>query len=74
MFEHDRSAARGVMSKRGVYVFKHESALGNAPAQQLFERIAVKRRDPLTPARSFHDYEIIVNRAGLPTEVELLEL
>jgi CRISPR-associated protein Csd2 len=74
MFEHDRSAARGLMSKRGLYVFKHESALGNATAQQLFERIAVKRRDPLTPARGFRDYEVTVNRAGLPAGVELLEL
>jgi CRISPR-associated protein Csd2 len=74
MFEHDRSAARGVMAKRGLYGFKHESDLGNAPTHQLFERIAVKRRDCSTPARAFHDYEIGVNRAGLPAGVELLEL
>ena len=39
----DRSAARGLMSTRGLYVFEHESALGNAPAHQLFERIDVKQ-------------------------------
>jgi CRISPR-associated protein Csd2 len=39
MFEHDRSAARGQMATRGLYIFEHESALGNAPAHRLFERI-----------------------------------
>ena len=32
MFEHDRFAARGEMSTRGLYVVKHDSELGNAPA------------------------------------------
>lgn len=42
MFEHDRSAARGLMSTRGLYVFEHSTALGNAPATQLFDKIVVK--------------------------------
>ena len=41
MFEHDHSAARGQMTTRGLYVFQHDSALGNAPAHRLFERITV---------------------------------
>jgi CRISPR-associated protein Csd2 len=41
MFEHDRSAARGEMSTRGLYLFRHESALGNAPAHMLFDTIRV---------------------------------
>jgi hypothetical protein len=40
MFEHDRSAARGEMATRGLYVFKHDSELGNARAHELFERIS----------------------------------
>ena len=28
MFEHDRSAARGEMSTRGLYVFKHDQRIG----------------------------------------------
>jgi CRISPR-associated protein Csd2 len=55
MFEHDRSAARGEMSVRGLGVFEHESALGNAPAHQLFEMIRVK--GPETP-RSFAEYHV----------------
>jgi CRISPR-associated protein Csd2 len=39
MFEHDRSAARGEMTTRGLHVFKHDSELGNAPAHALFERV-----------------------------------
>lgn len=70
MFEHDRSAARGEMATRGLYVFKHDSELGNAPAHALFECIqAVKNTDV---PRSFKDYDVTVNDAGLPTGVTLL--
>ncbi len=58
MFEHDRSAARGQMSLRGLYVFTHESAHGNAPAHALFETISVQRNT--TPAREFHHYTVTV--------------
>lgn len=67
MFEHDRSAARGEMTARKLLVFKHDSVLGNAPAHKLFDLISVKRRDGATgPARSFGDYEVAVNQAGVP--------
>ncbi|RDD30047.1 type I-C CRISPR-associated protein Cas7/Csd2 [Prosthecochloris sp. ZM] len=66
MFEHDRSAARGLMSSRGLYVFEHDSALGNAPAHKLFERITVKRNPDLQgPARFFEDYQVSVDDSGL---------
>jgi CRISPR-associated protein Csd2 len=65
MFEHDRSAARGIMSTRGLYMFEHASALGNAPAHALFERIDVKLRDGVTAPRSFADYAVSVNDSGL---------
>lgn len=66
MFEHDRSAARGLMSTRGLYVFEHSSALGNAPASQLFERISVRRKEGSEgPARSFKDYEVLVDESNL---------
>jgi CRISPR-associated protein Csd2 len=57
MFEHDRSAARGEMSTRKLFVFEHESALGNAPAHRLFDRVRFERADKEKPARSFGDYE-----------------
>lgn len=73
MFEHDRSAARGEMATRGLYIFKHESKLGSAPAHKLFDRIQIKRKDETKPPRSFSDYEVTVNRDDLPQGVELIE-
>lgn len=71
MFEHDRSAARGEMTTRGLYVFRHESPLGNAPAHSLFERVTVARREGVQVPRSFSDYSVTVNDAGLPSGVSL---
>lgn len=61
MFEHDRSAARGEMSTRGLYVFKHDSELGNAPAHSLFAHIQPKLNDGITVPRDFSDYTVSVN-------------
>ena len=59
MFEHDRSAARGEMSTRGLYVFKHDSELGNAHAHALFDRLTVMRSgDAASPARDFAAYSV----------------
>lgn len=65
MFDHDRAAARGEMTARGLIVFKHESDLGNAPAHTLLERVTV-RRNGETPPRSFADYVVTVNDTDLP--------
>lgn len=73
MFEHDRSAARGLMSARALYVFRHESKLGNAPAHKLFDRITIRRTDDSQPARKFSDYTVQVDRDGMPEGVELIE-
>lgn len=71
MFEHDRSAARGEMATRGLYVFKHDSALGNAPAHALFGRIQIKRKPGVEVARSFQDYEVVVDETDMPAGVTL---
>lgn len=73
MFDHDHSAARGKMNARKLYVFKHATKLGNAPAHKLFELIDVKKKDIPLPPRSFTDYEVSVDRNNLPENVELLE-
>ena len=72
MFEHDRSAARGEMATRGLYVFKHEGKLGNAPAYSLFERIKAQKQ--VEVPRSFADYTVSVDAEILPNGVELLRL
>lgn len=71
MFEHDRSAARGQMATRGLYVFKHESEFGNAPAHDLFARIQVMRKEGVEVARDWSDYEVRVNAANIPSGVQL---
>lgn len=75
MFEHDRSASRGEMAARKLFVFKHRDNLGNAPAHALFERITVQRAGaPDAPPRKFGDYNVAADKQNLPDGVELLEL
>jgi CRISPR-associated protein Csd2 len=73
MFEHDRSAARGLMALRELIVFEHASELGNAPAHKLFDRVKVQRRESALPARDFSEYAVTVETlpAGV-TRVEML--
>lgn len=72
MFEHDHSAARGKMCVRKLFVFKHESALGNAPSALLFDKIKVEKKEGVEYPRSFSDYTLCVERE-LPAGVELQE-
>lgn len=72
MFEHDRSAARGLMSMREVVVFEHEGALGNAPSHALFDLVKVAKKDAAKPARDFSDYEVTVGE--LPAGVRRLSV
>ena len=87
MFEHDRSAARGEMTTRRLIVFRHDNALGNAPAHRLFDRINIGRNvdgefrplddrglGNLAPARRFSDYIVKVDTSDLPAGVEVLDL
>ncbi len=73
MFEHDRSAARGLMSSQKLIVFKHQDKLGNAPAHKLFDLIDIQRNNHTEgPARSFKDYNVTIGQA--PAGVEVLKL
>jgi CRISPR-associated protein Csd2 len=65
MFEHDRSAARGEMATRGLYVFKHDSELGNAHAHSLFSRIQPRLKDGIAVPREFSDYDVHVEGGPL---------
>ncbi len=65
MFEHDRSAARGQMATRGLYVFKHSTDLGNAHAHALFDRLVVVNREPTAPARDIAAYEVTFDGKAL---------
>jgi CRISPR-associated protein Csd2 len=72
MFDHDRSATRGTLSARGLYVFSHGDAFGSAPAHRLTERVTATsgREAP----RAFTDYTITIDGADLPTGITLATL
>ena len=65
MFDHDHSAARGQMNACGLYVFEHSNNLGDAPADSLFKRIQVAKKDGVETARSFDDYLVSVDDKNL---------
>lgn len=70
MFENDRSSARGKMCMRKLIVFKHDSALGNAPAQTLFDKVSVERKPEVKIPRAFSDYIINID-TNMPEGVTL---
>lgn len=73
MWSFDRSASRGMMAPRGLYVFTHENRLGNAPAHELFECVQVSRNGNGESPRKFEDYEVTVDD-NLPEGVALTKL
>lgn len=86
MYDHDRSASKGLMATRKLFAFRHvgtdtdaeqrkrQAMLGCAGAHTLFDLIEVKRKPGVAAARKFEDYDVIVHRDRLPAGVELLEL
>jgi len=73
MFDVDRSAARGLMSAQKLIVFKHDSVLGNAPANKLFDLVKVEKKCDGAP-RKFEDYNVTISKDCLPTGVTIEEL
>lgn len=73
MWDLDRSASRGMLACRGLYVFTHESPLGNAPAHTLFEHVQIERNGDVVAPRSFKDYVVTVDAAP-PQGVTLARL
>jgi CRISPR-associated protein Csd2 len=84
MYEHDRSASKGLMSVREpLIIFKHtgtdtdatqraqQAKLGCAPAHKLFELLEVKKRDGISSPRSFSDYLITFHKSRLPKGIEV---
>ena len=73
MFDVDRSAARGLMSAQKLIVFKHDSVLGNAPANKLFDLVMVEKKCEGAP-RAFSDYTVTINKDALPAGVTIEEM
>ncbi len=88
MYEHDRSASKGVMTVRTpIVAFKHvgtdsdkqqrerQAMLGCCPAQVLFEKIVkIGKKPDVEAPRRFDDYTIDIIQDDLPKGVELLRL
>lgn len=73
MFDLDRSAARGLMSAQMLVVFRHDSELGNAPANKLFDLVQIEKKTDAAP-RSFKDYKVTIDKEHIPTGVTIEEL
>lgn len=74
MWEVDRSASRGLMTCRGLYVFTHDDALGKAPSHKLFERIKPVLKEEVTSPRNFSDYILQINDNELPEGITLTKI
>lgn len=74
MWGVDRSASRGMMCCRGLFVFSHDNPLGSAPAHELFERFEVRLREGSGAPRRFQDYVTYLNDRDLPDGVTLTRL
>lgn len=79
MWDHDRSAARGEMACRGLYIFKHEgdegeAKLGVAPAHKLFEMLSISRKPEIETPRQFSDYVVSLDDAKLKKEFPKINL
>lgn len=73
MFEHDHSAARGMMNTRKLVVFKHNTALGNQLAHELFDRVTHKKLSE-GPARDYSDYEILLDGETFPEIFKVVQV
>ena len=73
MSDVDRSAARGLMSAQKLIVFRHDSVLGNAPANKLFDLVKIKKNTEAAP-RSFSDYVVSIDKDSVPNGVTVEEL
>ena len=78
MFGQDHSSSKGMMSARRLIVFQHQSKLGNAPAHGLFEALKVDLTDECKAngsiPRKFSDYEVQLDKSGIPSTVTPIEL
>jgi len=84
MYEHDRSASKGLMSVREpVFVFKHvgtdsdpeqrkrQAMLGCAPAHKLFDLVEVHKREGVQSPRQFGDYQVTFHQSRVPAGVQV---
>ena len=84
MYEHDHSASKGEMAVVSpLIIFRHvgtdtdpqqrarQARLGCAPAHRLFDLVHVSRREGVTYARSWRDYDAVVQLDKVPAGVQI---
>ena len=84
MYEHDRSASKGMMSVVSpLVIFRHvgtdsdaaqrarQARLGCAPAHRLFDLVSVVRKADIPFARSWRDYEATITLDKRPAGVDI---
>jgi CRISPR-associated protein Csd2 len=72
MFDYDHSAARGLMSTQKLIIFKHDTALGNATASDLFQLVDIRKKDDVAVPRQFADYQVNIDTDKLPQGVNII--
>ena len=72
-FQFDQSAARpaGSLNTRRLIVFEHDNQLGKAPSHQLFDQVAIRRREGVEVPRDFGDYKVTVDTDRIPTGISI---
>ena len=73
MFEHDHSAARGMMATQKLIVFKHDTALGNAHSNDLFKAVKIAKKESVEVPRDFAAYDVTVPAKNAFAGVEVIE-
>ena len=73
MFEHDRSAARGLMGTRKLIIFEHSKELGDCPVQELFDAVRITKNNEEAPSRDFSDYKVSIDKGVIPESVKIIE-
>ena len=74
MFDLDRSASRGLMATQKLFVFEHESSLGECPSNKLFDLVKVVKKQGVEFPRTFTDYSVTIDKENPPKGVKLTVL
>ena len=74
MYDLDHSASRGEMHTQALFIFEHESSMGNAPAHRLLNLVDVRKKPGVSVARSFQDYDVSIDEESIPDKVKVYML
>lgn len=71
MYEIDHAAQRGQLNSRKVVVYKHQSALGEAPSWKVFDSLKVEKKPDVTFPRKYDDYQVTLDTTSLPESIQV---